>query len=241
MWFLTKWYGILAFVLFDVVALIAAIALTYKWFFKRALDILVSAVLIIALSPVFIVLHVRAVIYKKRGVIPAILQKETKIGKKGKAICLHTYRTTNEQSEETAYGTIVKKVGLYKLPYLLDVFLGKLSFIGPLSFSGVDTAFLDEEEQARLHVRPGLIHPLVESGSAETDFDEIVETECSYAQRVSLFKDVKLFFVWLLKKIRLEGKYYLGEANEKTYAKALLDDERITQEDFDAAVDAKGN
>ena len=74
MWFLTKWYGILAFVLFDVVALIAAIALTYKWFFKRALDILVSAVLIIALSPVFLVLHVRAVIYKKRGVIPAILQ-----------------------------------------------------------------------------------------------------------------------------------------------------------------------
>ena len=63
--FLNSWYGILAFVLFDVVALIAIIALTYRWFFKRILDVILSSIAIALTSPLFLAVVLRGKKFQK--------------------------------------------------------------------------------------------------------------------------------------------------------------------------------
>ncbi len=224
--FLDKWYGILAFVLFDIVALIAVIAITYRWLFKRILDFLFSGLLLVILSPLFLYFIITGLTAKKRGEIESVFQTKTFIGKKGKRIRLHFFNSSAERS-----------VPFEKLPLLIDVFLGKLSFIGYTPFTISDAEFLDEEESERHVVRPGFINPLVCVGSATTDYDEMLQSDTNYANTCGLFKDCKLFFVWLLKKIRGEGKEYLGKTVQTTYAQSLLDEERITKEDYDAALE----
>ena len=64
----------------------------------------------------------------------------------------------------------------------------------------------------------------------------MVENDVRYAEEFSLWLDCKIFFTWLLKTIRGEGKV-LGEIREKTYAKSLLDDERISKEDYEKALE----
>ena len=49
--------------------------------------------------------------------------------------------------------------------------------------------------------------------------------------------DFRIFFAWLLKKIRGEDDYYMGETRKESYAENLLKDERITKEDYDAALE----
>ena len=82
-------------------------------------------------------------------------------------------------------------------------------------------------------MRPGLINPLAATGDGETDYEEMFHSDTRYAKKMSLFGDWKIFFYWLLKKARGEGRSYPGVTAEKTYAEALLDEGRIAKEDFE--------
>ena len=217
--FLSKWYGILAFVLFDLIALTVVICITYRWFFKRFFDFFLSLFCILLLSSIYIItaLVIRSAV--KAGRVESVLTGETFVGKKGKKITLHAFSLGK----------------LKKLPRLFDVFFGRLSFIGVMPLKGSDCTFLDEDEEERLTVRTGLINPLVTTGDEDTDYDDMIQNDVRYARRFSFFGDCKIFFTWLIGKIRGNGNGYLGKTRETSYAKALLDEGRITQEDYRVA------
>ena len=220
---LDRWYGVLAFLLFDLIAFIAVAAITYRWLFKRVFDFLVSGVCLIVLSPAYLVLYLRAVGKKKRGEIQTVVEKTKYIGKKGKIVWLSRYALSN----------VNKRFDLYAF---LDVFLGKLSFVGCLPFRPSDAEFLDSDEEARHRAKPGLLNPLLLNGDGDTTYDDMVENDVRYAEEFSLWTDCKIFFTWILKKIRGEGKEYFGEANRTSYANSLLTDERISKEDYERAL-----
>lgn len=219
--FLKEWYGILTFILFDLLALTVIISITYRWFFKRILDFITATLGLILLSPLFFVLYLYANNAKKHGKIENKIIKETYVGKKGKTIVLRSFN--------------LGKIG--KILWLFDLLCGKISFVGTMLLRPQDATFLDEDEKEREGVRPGLIHPLILCGNENTDYDEALQVEKRYANNFSFFKDLQIFFAWLLKKIRIEGKEYLGETQNFGYAEALLRDERITKQDYDAALE----
>lgn len=158
--------------------------------------------------------------------------------KKAKTIVLHTFCIVDDDGDEAGeYGHWLKKTGFYKLPYIFDVFCGKLSFIGVKRLSFADAAFVSEADEGRYAVRAGLINPLVTTGNGETDYKEMFCSDLSYAKSLSLFGDLKIFFVWLLKKIRGEKNTWLGVTASKTYAEALLSQGEITREDFDTVAE----
>ena len=235
--FLNEWYGILAFVLFDVVALFAVICITYRWLFKRIFDLICSSVCLLFTAPLFLIVYLKGRGARKRGEILEIFKKERFIGKKGKEITLKTFAVANENGETGGYGAWLKKTRFYALPRLLDVFLGRLSIIGYQPFTAVDCAFLDEAEEDRHLTKARLINPLVISGNEKTDYDEMLKSDAKYAWNFSFFTDVRIFFSWLLKKIRGEKNSYLGETRERGYAQQLLMDERISKEEYLAVID----
>lgn len=207
--FFEKWYGILAVAVFDVAALTLVVCLTYRWLFKRIFDFLVSSVCLIATSPFLLAAYLTT---RK-------VEREEFVGKKGKKIALHSFGG---------------KFG--KLLRLWDIFCGRLSFVGGKPFTAADCVFLDEDEEDRLLAKPGLINPLAIGGTSETDYDEMIASDKKYAWSFSFFGDTKIFFAWFLKMIRGEGNGYLGVTRGVSYAKALLNEERITREDYDAAI-----
>jgi len=218
--FLKEWYGILTFVAFDVLALLVIICITYRWLFKRILDFLAASVALVCTSPILLVSYLYATYQKKQGKIERILEKETYVGKKGKSITLHAFA--------------IGKIG--KLLRLFDVFCGRISFIGTMFLRAQDITFLDEDDD-RLLLRPGLIHPLVLSGTKETDYEQALKAERKYFYQFSFFKDCKIFWTWLLKKIRGESGEYMGETGKEGYIDYLKRTGKITEQDYAAAME----
>ena len=234
--FLNEWYGILLFVLFDIVALLAAIAIAYRWLFKRVLDFLFSGLLLFLLSPVYLVLLIVGATQKKKGKIDALTKTELFIGKKDAEIRLRFFTTQPIEGEKSGFCNFLQKSGWYKLPLLWDVFTGKLGFIGCKAFRPSDALFLDETEKDRHIPRPGLINPLVLNGDKDTDYKEMLQSDKKYAWRFSFGKDLKIFFAWVLRLIRGEQKEIFGVTAEKSYAQTLLDEGKITREDYEKAL-----
>ena len=237
--FLNSWYGITLILAFDFLAILAVICLTYRWFFKRVFDVLVSAVCLIVTSPLFLAVIIRGKNFQKRheGVIDGLFEKEIRVGKKEKIISLRKFRTRDSEGQVLGgYGRWLEEYKLYKLPRLLDVFFGRLSVIGVTPLLRSDAEFVEDEvEKDRFLVRAGLINPLVCTGDKETTWEEMLLSDRKYAWRFGFFGDVKIFFVWLLKTIRGDGDGYFGKTREISYAQDLLDSERITGEDYAAA------
>lgn len=237
--FLKTWYGIALFIAFDAVAAIAVIAITYRWFFKRLLDIVASLVCMLVLSPVWLFVLVRGRLFQKRtGAMKSLISREFFVGKKAKTIVLHTFCFTDDEGDEAgSYGRMLKKTRFYKLPCIFDVFCGRLSFIGVKRLSLADAALVSESDEGRYSVRAGLINPMVLSGSGEADYKEMFASDLSYVKKLGLFGDMKIFFGWLVKRIRGEKSGWPGITAEKTYAEVLLEEGEITQEDFAAVME----
>ena len=183
--FLKEWYGILAFMLFDVAALILIISITYRWLFKRVFDFLVSLVCIAAVSPILLCIYVRARKAKKQGEIERILKSEPFVGKKGKIVYLRRF--------DGGFGKFAS------LARLFDLFLGRVSVIGYEPLTETECETLTEIEFDRHIAKPGLIKPYLVDGISRED---MLKADEKYAWNFSFFKDIKIFFKWLIKKIR---------------------------------------
>lgn len=226
-------------IVFDVVAVIAVICITYRWLFKRIFDFLVSIVCIAVLSPLYIAVAICANKAKKRGEIDSLFQTEAYVGKKEKRVVLHTFATQNAQGERGAYGEWLKNTGIDKTARMFDLFLGRVSLIGITPISHGNHVFLEEENKGRYIAKIGLIHPLVLGGNREIDYDTLLHSENKYAWTFSFFGDCRIFFAWLLKKIRGESKEYMGKTTEQTYAEWLRENGKITDADLAAAKEAE--
>ena len=234
--FLKNWYGILAFVAFDVIALAVIICITYRWAFKRIFDAFISTICIVVLSPLYAVIVTRALLAKKRGELKSVLKGENFVGKKGKVVKLLSFESESADGEIACkYGEWIVKTKLYKLAELFNVFLGRLSFVGCKALKESDCAFLTDEEDDRHIANIGLINPLVISKAEEVDYEEMLVSDIKYAEKFSFGLDCKIFFTWLLKTVRGEGEGYLGSVKTTSYADELLKDNRITQADYDEA------
>lgn len=235
--FLRTWYGLTLFIVFDAAAAIAVLAIGWRWVFKRIFDFLVSVVCMAVLSPAFLAVFVRGKLLQRRTGEPrTLISREYCVGKKAKAIALHVFRTDSEAEEAEKYNAWLKRTGLYKLPYLFDVFCGRLSFVGVKRLSLADAALVSEADEGRFSARPGFINPLAVRGDEDTDYPEMFRSDLFYARKTGLFLDLKIFFFWAVRNIRGE-RGWMGETSEKSYAEALLEAGEIDRTDFDAVAE----
>ncbi|MBR2340817.1 MAG: sugar transferase [Clostridia bacterium] len=239
--FLNSWPGIATIVAFDVFALLIIISLTYRWFFKRIFDVLCSGVCLILTSPLFLAVLIRGKIFmnKNQGAIEGLTQTYYKVGKNERVLALKKFRSRDSEGQVLgAYGRWIESWKLSYLPRIFEVFLGKISIIGVKELLRSEAEFVETDvEKDRFLVRPGLINPLVRMGDEQTTYEEMFLSDRKYAWQFAFFMDIKIFFSWLLKKIRGEDNSYMGETRKESYAENLLKEERITKEDFEAALE----
>ena len=108
-------------------------------FFKRVFDIFISALMLIALSPLFFVLAV-AIKIDSRGPVFYRQERITRYGKKFRifkfrtmiqdADKIGTQVTINNDKRITRVGKFIRKCRLDEVAQLIDVFRGKMTFVG---------------------------------------------------------------------------------------------------------------
>ena len=156
----------------------------------------------IMLLPVYFVL---ALIVRVSMGSPILFSQE-RIGKGEKPFRLYKFRTMTDKKDEngnllpeeqrvTKVGGFIRSTSLDELPELWAIFIGDMSFVGPRPLRMADLPYFHEEERARHNVRGGLIPPDSLSGKVFTSYEEQFEYEVYYANHVSLWLDIKIFFL----------------------------------------------
>jgi len=184
---------------------------TYTWLaVKRVLDIVASTILIILLSPMFIVL---AILIKMESKGP-ILFVQNRIGQNHRNFRMAKFRSMVPNAEElkselmhlneadgpvfkikddpriTKFGQFLRKYSLDEFPQLFNVWLGQMSLVGPRPLMPHEVDKFKWFERRRLSVKPGMTGPWQVSGRGEVSFKEWVEMDLAYIDSWSFTQDI---------------------------------------------------
>ncbi|MHB8059242.1 MAG: sugar transferase [Gaiellaceae bacterium] len=184
---------------------------------KRAMDITLSGLGIIAIAPLFCLIAV-AIKLDSRG---PVLFRQLRMGHKGETFKIFKFRSmqlgADARREElrhlskyasddgdpyllkiaddprvTRVGGFLRRHSLDELPQLLNVFAGKMSMVGPRPLPLDEDSFVTEWARHRLDLKPGITGPWQVLGRHEIPFDEMVELDYRYVTSWSLVNDLKL-------------------------------------------------
>ncbi|PWM75802.1 MAG: lipid carrier--UDP-N-acetylgalactosaminyltransferase [Bacillota bacterium] len=183
----------------------------YKHFFKRFFDILFSFLgLVLCLIP-FLILAI-AIKIDSKG--PVFFTQE-RVGKHKKIFKIHKFRTMrvdtphdmpthllkNPDEYITRVGRFLRQMSLDELPQIWDIFVGKMSMIGPRpalwnqdDLVAARDEYADKRGKTVNDLRPGLTGWAQVNGRDELEISEKAKLDGYYLQHLSLWLDIKCFF-----------------------------------------------
>ena len=183
---------------------------------KRCFDIVVSALMLVLLSPVFLVV-VLLIHHEDHG--PA-LYRHRRIGKGGQPFdCLKfrsmridsaemMIRFTPEQRAEfakyhklkddpriTRIGNFLRNSSLDELPQLWNILIGQMSFVGPRPITEVELEQYGPKQREKYEsVLPGLTGMWQASGRNNLTFKQRMYYDAYYVDHQSIWLDIKILF-----------------------------------------------
>ena len=188
----------------------------YQKVIKRLLDILLSGVGILVLSPVLLVLVV-AIKLDSPG---PVLFKQKRVGihkthfhiLKFRTMRIDTPKDTpthlleNPEQWITRVGGFLRKTSLDELPQIFNIFAGHMSVIGPRPALWNQFDLIAERDKYGANdVVPGLTGWAQINGRDELPIDVKARLDGEYVQRLSFAFDVKCFFGTVTSVLRHDG------------------------------------
>lgn len=195
---------------------------------KRLIDIIASVILLVALSPLFLLV---AILIKATDG-GSVLYVANRVGKWGKEIRFPKFRTmvidaAQQQEALQAYnerpggpvfkmkhdprvtwiGRILRRTSFDELPQLWCVLKGDMSLVGPRPPIPNEVAGYTLDERRRLDITPGLTCIWQVSGRAELDFTKQVRLDVQYIESQSIWLDFKLLLKTIPAIILGRGAY----------------------------------
>jgi lipopolysaccharide/colanic/teichoic acid biosynthesis glycosyltransferase len=102
----------------------------------------------------------------------------------------------------TKFGKFVRSTSIDELPELFNILKGDMSVIGPRPLLVEYLPYYKEEEHHRHDVRPGLTGYAQVNGRNSTPWDERLEQDLVYVEKMSLILDIKILFKTLIKVLK---------------------------------------
>jgi len=172
----------------------------YKYI-KRGLDFILSFMLFIIISPIFLCLMILVRI--NLGLPIFFLQERSGLGEKKFNII--KFRTMTDKRDDngnllanelrmTKFGKILRSSSLDELPELINIIKGDMSIIGPRPLLPEYSPYYTDVEKKRFSVRGGLIPPDSVDVNSIIPWEKQFKYEADYAQNLSFLMDVKILF-----------------------------------------------
>ena len=194
---------------------------------KRAMDVVVSALLLLLLSPLLALIALAILLDSGRPV----LFRQRRTGKDGEPFTMLKFRTMVTDAEDrlgelidlsnldepafkipddprvTRVGRFLRRTRLDELPQLINVLRGEMSLVGPRPEEEAVVALYDERQRGRLAVKPGLTGPMQVYGRSDLTFEERLAMERDYLDNLSLLTDLAILMRTPRAIVRGDGAY----------------------------------
>ncbi|HCJ95132.1 MAG TPA: glycosyl transferase, partial [Sphaerochaeta sp.] len=196
--------------------------------FKRAMDMLLSFVALLMLSPLFLFVAL-AIKLHDRGPVFYIQQR---VGLQGKEFPFPKFRSMvmhadalkdsllnqadragdvtfkmKQDPRVTPIGRFIRRFSIDELPQLWCVLKGDMSIVGPRPPVPREVALYTQEDRRRLEVKPGLTGIWQVSGRSEIGFKQQVELDVLYIESHGFWLDLKLILKTIPAVLTGKGAY----------------------------------
>lgn len=187
--------------------------------YKRIFDIIGSAILITILSPVMLVVAIAI----KIGSPGPVFFSYQRIGENGKPFKYFKFRSMVNDAHKlrfdkkflksqhnlrdgtpmmkfendprvTRVGRFIRKTSLDELPELFNVFIGKMSLVGPRPHEVEEVARYENFHKRVLTIKPGMTGMAQVSGRSDLGFDDEVRLDVGYMENWSMKLDLMILF-----------------------------------------------
>ena len=176
----------------------------YRFFLKRLIGFLGALVGI-----VMIWLH-----FANKGAGAFFYQ--TRIGKGEKPFKVFKFKSMTDERDEngkllpdaqrlTKAGRLVRSTSIDELPQLFNILKGDMAFIGPRPLPPVYLPYYNEHEAHRHDVRPGISGWAQVNGRKNITWEHKLECDVYYVEHLSLWLDIKIFFLTVYKVFKRES------------------------------------
>jgi exopolysaccharide biosynthesis polyprenyl glycosylphosphotransferase len=191
---------------------------------KRVMDILMSGISLIVLSPLFLII---ALLIKITMPGP-VFYKHERLGKNLKPFMLYKFRTMKIDADKdkiklhnevkglfkmkndpriTKLGRLLRRSCIDELPQLINIFLGDMSIVGPRPHLQSELTNFNGWRRVRFNVLPGLTGLWQVNGRHELNFDKAVLYDIYYVKHMSLFLDISIILKTVPSIIMTKGRY----------------------------------
>ena len=175
-------------------------------FFKRGLDIVISLLALIILSPVLLL---TALAVKLDSAGPVIFKQE-RLGVKGRVYTMYKFRSMTVGAEKsgvysdkhdtrvTKVGKIIRATSIDELPQLVNIVKGDMSIVGPrpaLTYHPWTWDKYTDEQKRMFDVRPGITGWAQVHGRKDVEWHKRIELNVWYVDHMSFALDIKILFM----------------------------------------------
>jgi O-antigen biosynthesis protein WbqP len=182
------------------------LSLMYKKFGKRAIDLLLSAIGLVLLSPLYLIITL-AIKLEDPG---PVFFKQKRVGVHKSYFNIVKFRSMRQDTPHdmpthmlenpdrwiTKTGRVIRKTSLDELPQIAQIFTGKMSIVGPRPALWNQFDLIQERDKCGANdVVPGLTGWAQVNGRDELEIEEKARLDGEYAKNLSFKLDLKIFFM----------------------------------------------
>jgi len=184
----------------------------YQNYFKRMVDLVISLVLLLTLSPIIAGTALLLLVFNSGQVF----FKQPRPGINEKIFTLIKFKTMNDKKDKegnllpdkdrlTVVGTWVRKLSLDELPQLINVLKGDMSLIGPRPWLIEYLPLYNKFQRRRHEVRPGITGWAQVNGRNKMNWEKRFEYDIYYVDHISFWIDIKIVFMTIWNIITSQG------------------------------------
>lgn len=221
----------------------------YEKYIKRILDVFCSLLAIIVFSWLYLIIAL--IVRIKMGSPVLFKQPRPGIVKNGKETIfdMYKFRTMTDERDENGellpddkrlprFGALLRKTSLDELPEAFNILKGDMSVIGPRPQLVRDMVFMSEQQRLRHTAKPGLSGLAQVKGRNAISWEEKLDWDLKYIEKITFLGDVKLVFATVVSAfIKAEGISDGENVTALDYGDALLSAGKITRAEYEQKQD----
>ena len=186
----------------------------YRRYIKRPMDLILSLMGIVVLSPVFIII---AILVKLKLGSP-VLFKQKRPGFNEEIFIMYKFRTMTDERDKcgslladsarlTNFGKSLRSTSLDELPELFNILKGDMSIVGPRPQLVRDMVFMSSKQKQRHLAYPGLTGLAQVNGRNNITWEDKILLDLEYIENITFIGDLKIIFKTVYKVFKKDDIY----------------------------------